>query len=985
MLFQSVFFALLLSLVIVGTPTSHDHSLAHHERATCTPKSAGSASTDDVPAIIAAVKQCGNGGVNVFPKDTTYMIRNKLSFAGCINCEVQLEGRLKLSDDYTFWNNSRTQIDIRGIDGLKFHSPAGIGQIDGSGQAAWDCFGSVGGLRRPVMFAVEGSIDVEVNGFLMKNAQNIFVISDPTNDDDCVAVKAGCDQVTVTNITYQGSHGLSVGSLGKTNTDRVTNVYVRNATMKGATKAAGIKIYPGGPDHGTAVVRNVTWDGVIVDNCGAAFEFYACYNEDESYCEQHPSTAQVTEIYVKNFSGKTSTKYSPTTGHVYCPVEGKNCDVEFTNWTVKSETGAGQFLCQNISSDDLGITCHITKFRVSRTPRIKRNRPAVSCSTCRARKQKCDRQQPCGPCLKRGVQESCHLDSTPRPSPSSLANRGHSRVQNELRQMQSLLQSLLSQPNQDQAATSCDKLAAGVDRIRQAINDTTVVALQVGQTPDIMFGSLVKVTSQDVLAALPSHQESDKIVSTYLNSRHIAVPFIHVHQFRRQCEAFWNNPESANLLWASILFSVLAIGTIIPDDRGYHHQSSKFVSMSARCLVSGQYRTAIEFSVEALAMHLHARCFHQVEGEINLSQLHALTVRIAQQRGYHVDGDDFLQALTPFQVEVRRRVWYYLQYYDVLLSLEHGLPPVIHEDTYSMSHPTNITDDEFDEESNFVFSSPATEVHAALPCVYMSQLLPILRRIICHALGFKTCNYKDALLLKSQLETWYKSIPPCLRVHSVKDCCLTSTTFTALQGVLFQLIYNTGIALIYRPFLDILSLDNRYCKTALDASRLNALRSIEVYIEVDQDMQRGGRLYNDPQVKANLPVNDFFITMIMAPLEFFSCPNLPQSKKGYIIHTLETAAQLWPARSCVSSYALESSRLLRVILTDIYSSSSIERPMYPNVSESNQEIDLLQCFGTYESRNGDVCEFDNFLWNTTVTPNWVCTRIHMQSCATDET
>ncbi|CVL07303.1 related to exopolygalacturonase [Fusarium proliferatum] len=249
------------------------------------------------------------------------------------------------------------------------------------------------------MFAVEGSTDVEVNGFLMKNAQNVFVdigsnservkflnmhltaISKssypPKNTDgfdigaskyttlsnifiqneDCVAFKTGCDQVTVTDITCQGSHGLSVGSLGKTNTDIVTNVYVRNATMKGATKAAGIKIYPGGPDHGSAVVRNVTWDGVIVDNCGAAFEFDACYNEDESYCKQYPSTAQVTEIYVKNFSGKTSTKYAPTTGHVYCPVEGNNCHVEFTNWTVKSGTLAGQFLCQNISSDVLGITC----------------------------------------------------------------------------------------------------------------------------------------------------------------------------------------------------------------------------------------------------------------------------------------------------------------------------------------------------------------------------------------------------------------------------------------------------------------------------------------------------------------------------------------------------------------------------------------------------------------------------------------------------
>ncbi|KAG5795778.1 hypothetical protein H9Q69_005157 [Fusarium xylarioides] len=611
---------------------------------------------------------------------------------------------------------------------------------------------------------------------------------------------------------------------------------------------------------------------------------------------------------------------------------------------------------------------HITKFRVSQTPRIKRNRPAVSCSTCRTRKQKCDRQQPCGPCLKRGVQDSCHIDPTPRPPPASLVNRGDSRVQNELRQMQSLLQGLLNQPNQDQAVTSCDRLATGVDRIRQAISGRAVTAPQVNQPPDIVFGSLAKATSEDVLAALPSRQESDKTVSTYLSAKHIAVPFIHIHSFHRQYEAFWNSPESANLMWASILFSVLAVSAIIPDGRAGHQQSSVFMSMSARCLVSGQYSSANEFSVEALAMHLHARCFHQGDSDINLTQLHALTVRIAQQRGYHVDGDDFLLTLTPFQVEMRRRVWYYLQYYDVLLSLEHGLPPVIHDDMYSIGHPTNVTDDEFDEESKFIFSSPATEAHDALPCVYMSQLLPILRRIICHALGFKACNYKDALCLKSQLETWYRSLPSCLRVYSVKETSLTNTTFTTLKRVQFQLIYNTGIALIYRPFLNIMSLENRYCDTALDVSRKNALRSIEVYTEVYQEMQIGGRLYDDPEVKANLPINGFFITMIMAPLEFFGCPNLPQSQKGYIIHILETAARLWPTRSCVSSYALESSRLLQVILADIYTSTSIERPIYPNVSGSNQETALLQCFGTYGLRNGDVCEFDdNFLWNTAAT------------------
>lgn len=78
-----------------------------------------------------------------------------------------------------------------------------------------------------------------------------------TNDDDCIAFKKGANYVTVDTITCTGSHGLSVGSLGGSagTTDTVQNIYVTNANMKTSTKAVGIKLYPGGSEHGSAIVK----------------------------------------------------------------------------------------------------------------------------------------------------------------------------------------------------------------------------------------------------------------------------------------------------------------------------------------------------------------------------------------------------------------------------------------------------------------------------------------------------------------------------------------------------------------------------------------------------------------------------------------------------------------------------------------------------------------------------------------------------------
>jgi len=177
-----------------------------------------------------------------------------------------------------------------------------------------------------------------------------------SNQDDCVAFKSGCNYVTVEGITCAGtSHGLSVGSLGKTNADTVKNVYVTGATMTGCSKAAGIKLCPGGSSHGTATVTNVTWDGVTVNNCDYGAQIQSCYDGTAAECASTPSKATLSGIYFKNFKGTTSTHYEPTVANIDCPIGG-SCDVTFVNWDVKPPSGTAVNLCANTGSG-LGITC----------------------------------------------------------------------------------------------------------------------------------------------------------------------------------------------------------------------------------------------------------------------------------------------------------------------------------------------------------------------------------------------------------------------------------------------------------------------------------------------------------------------------------------------------------------------------------------------------------------------------------------------------
>jgi galacturan 1,4-alpha-galacturonidase len=94
-----------LSAGALAAPSNLDapNRVALAKRATCTPASLGNTQLDDTPAIKAAITSCGNGGTIVIPAAKTYSLRTTLDFAGCANCDFQIEGTLKASTDTAYW------------------------------------------------------------------------------------------------------------------------------------------------------------------------------------------------------------------------------------------------------------------------------------------------------------------------------------------------------------------------------------------------------------------------------------------------------------------------------------------------------------------------------------------------------------------------------------------------------------------------------------------------------------------------------------------------------------------------------------------------------------------------------------------------------------------------------------------------------------------------------------------------------------------
>lgn len=91
-----------------------------------------------------------------------------------------------------------------------------------------------------------------------------------------MSFKPNSTQIVIQNLWCNGSHGISVGSLGQYigTYDIVQDIYVYNTSMNSATDGARIKVWPGavpgdsatGVGGGSGLVKNVTYEQFSIQN-----------------------------------------------------------------------------------------------------------------------------------------------------------------------------------------------------------------------------------------------------------------------------------------------------------------------------------------------------------------------------------------------------------------------------------------------------------------------------------------------------------------------------------------------------------------------------------------------------------------------------------------------------------------------------------------------------------------------------------------------
>src|SRR5262245_17261869 len=101
-----------LSLLLQFLEAALSASSPTKKREVCTVKSFGDPLSDDVPAIVEALKRCGDSGRILLPADQTFRIRSPLDLSPCQACDFQINGFLSIAPDWDYWEKQSAVFKI---------------------------------------------------------------------------------------------------------------------------------------------------------------------------------------------------------------------------------------------------------------------------------------------------------------------------------------------------------------------------------------------------------------------------------------------------------------------------------------------------------------------------------------------------------------------------------------------------------------------------------------------------------------------------------------------------------------------------------------------------------------------------------------------------------------------------------------------------------------------------------------------------------
>ncbi|KAF5862724.1 hypothetical protein ETB97_011266 [Aspergillus alliaceus] len=443
----------------------------------------------------------------------------------------------------------------------------------------------------------------------------------------------------------------------------------------------------------------------------------------------------------------------------------------------------------------------------SRPNTTKRNRIPLSCTSCRIRKLRCDRQHPCHNCTARGVDKLCMYANG-----AGNARRGRTTngATSEIRSKSPITGWLRDEDLFYRSGTHWDSVLAELASLRLAeprklqsngatFHDTGLTAVK----------GCPSGSADELLTVMPSRSAADKLVEAFFDPCCFLGPItcaIHYPTFMKEYEQHWRNPSSSPLSRLALLYAIFSVSISFLQNETDNYMGLSETLATLYHTKSGQCLARIstnKICVQTLQAMLTRSVFEfslREEWGAGIIGTMGSIVRLAMRQGLHRDPSHFTN-ITPFQGEMRRRIWTTLAQYDILSSFHLGMPAAIHTADFDTKPPRNLLDTDLEE--SMIEVPPERPFTKDVPIGYMltkDSILRVMRRVVELLNSTEPEVYEKVLRLDKDLLDVYTGIPEYLRLGSWDDARKESP-FLIIQKIHIETLYHQAVSVLHRTYL----------------------------------------------------------------------------------------------------------------------------------------------------------------------------------------
>ncbi|KAI0911300.1 hypothetical protein F4823DRAFT_623658 [Ustulina deusta] len=254
------------------------------------------------------------------------------------------------------------------------------------------------------------------------------------------------------------------------------------------------------------------------------------------------------------------------------------------------------------------------------------------------------------------------------------------------------------------------------------------------------IGLYPKLLLQPLRDLLPPKEVSDRLLQLYLQTFESVFRILHIPSFRREYEQYWSDPGAANESLELQILLVLAIGTCFyqeplssdsTDGLTLHEQSAQWIH-------AVHVRLAVPLRKKNLNLRgVQTQCLLVLSMLTNTNAVGgdlfwittALLAQSAMAIGLHFGPSQL--PMSPFEAEIKRRLWVTVLELVAQASLDSGTHPVIPPEALDMCEiPSNLDDSQFSELSKTLPTPQpiSTFTQSSIQCALLKSL-PIRYKI----------------------------------------------------------------------------------------------------------------------------------------------------------------------------------------------------------------------------------------------------------------